>query len=154
MMSVKEDNFKATKTLIKLGANVNIKDNDGNNVLIYAAKNDNVDMIKLLIKLGIDVNIQNNFGETALMYAIKYCNFENIEYLVKKGANILIKNNENKTAINIALDEANIVIPSAYQKYKAIAGYLSYMLRKQYNKKRNDNKIIKNNILNSKKFFI
>ena len=59
------------ETLINLGANINIQDNDGNGILHYILSRDNIgteeyDIFEMLIKNGININLQNNDGDTAL----------------------------------------------------------------------------------------
>lgn len=78
------DFSKLTKLLIDYGADVNIRDNNGNTALMYAlcakdsiGKQNNAHInlvkeeysrqIKLLIQVGVDVNAQNYDGRTALM---------------------------------------------------------------------------------------
>ena len=87
--------------LIKKGANINQKDNDGNSALMLAVKDcsddyrfssgveDNFrDVAEVLLKKGIDVNMVNNNGETALDVARKeeVINKGVIELLLQYGA--------------------------------------------------------------------
>lgn len=53
------------------GANLNIQDNNGNTLLIYAAKDGKEDLIQPLLKFGADKNIKNKVGWTALAFAVK-----------------------------------------------------------------------------------
>ena len=58
------------KHLIKSGANLNAKDNDGKTALMYAVDGiESLDIVKLLINSGADVNIKDNDGENALDHA-------------------------------------------------------------------------------------
>jgi len=54
--------------LIKAGANVNIKDNNGNTPIYWAASGANK-TLEVLIKAGANVNVENNKGETPLANA-------------------------------------------------------------------------------------
>jgi ankyrin repeat protein len=51
--------------LIKAGANVNIKDDNGNTPIYWAAMG-NSKTLEVLIKAGANVNVKNNKGETPL----------------------------------------------------------------------------------------
>ena len=67
--------------LIVCGANVNIKDNNGETALMMGVKeNIKIKMIKILIDNGADVNLKNNNGKTALMMGV---NDEIKELLIK-----------------------------------------------------------------------
>lgn len=52
------------KLLIENGAEINIKDNDGNTPLHYAAKRGFMGIIRLLVENGADINAKNNDGQT------------------------------------------------------------------------------------------
>jgi len=66
---------KIVKMLIQNGANVNIKDNDGNTSLMLAAYRthfkDYLAIIKILIQSGANLLMTNNEGYTALAIAVK-----------------------------------------------------------------------------------
>lgn len=70
IIGVPDSKYKI-ETLINLGANINIQDNDGNGILHYILSRDNIgteeyDIFEMLIKNGININLQNNDGDTAL----------------------------------------------------------------------------------------
>jgi ankyrin repeat protein len=67
--------------LIKKGANVNIKNNEGETTLMLAAKFGNTFMVGKLISLGVDVNVLNNNNENALDYAKKEKNTATAELI-------------------------------------------------------------------------
>ena len=94
------------ETLINLGANINIQDNDGNGILHYILSRDNIgteeyDIFEMLIKNGININLQNNDGDTAL-HKISYKKdngYRNID-MEKKVISLLIENNADKNIKN------------------------------------------------------
>ena len=105
IIGVPDSKYKI-ETLINLGANINIQDNDGNGILHYILSRDNIgteeyDIIEMLIKNGININLQNNDGDTAL-HKITYK--KNNDYrdigMEKKVISLLIKNNADKNIKN------------------------------------------------------
>lgn len=102
--AVRAGNAKQVKKLIKSGADVNAKDDEGKTALMWASMYGHNDMIKFLIKNGADVNAKDNNGNTALMFASKYGHDDIVKLLTEAGADANIKNNEGKTAADIAAE--------------------------------------------------
>ena len=105
IIGVPDSKYKI-ETLINLGANINIQDNDGNGILHYILSRDNIgteeyDIFEMLIKNGININLQNNDGDTAL-HKISYK--KNNSYrdigMEKKVISLLIENNADKNIKN------------------------------------------------------
>ena len=67
--AVKKGEYKKVEELIKRGANVNEKDNDGWTALMHAASRGHKEIVELLIKNGANVNEKGYNGRTALDYA-------------------------------------------------------------------------------------
>ena len=80
--------------LEKLGANLNMKDEVGDTLLIAAIKLNLFDIFKILIEKRVDINAKNTSGETPLVYAIKYSSAEIISWLIENGAKINIDSTE------------------------------------------------------------
>ena len=105
------------ETLINLGANINIQDNDGNGILHYILSRDNIgteeyDIFEMLIKNGININLQNNDGDTAL-HKISYKKdngYRNID-MEKKVISLFIENNADK---NIKNNNGKKAYPGAF----------------------------------------
>lgn len=82
MKAAKTGNKWALESLIKSGANIELKDNDGWTALMYAVRYQNsVEIITLLIEHGANVKAKNNFGTSILQ--ITACYAENPEILKK-----------------------------------------------------------------------
>ena len=62
-----EDRYtKIVKLLLKMGANVNIKNHDGETPLHIAARHEMEYIVKLLLHYNADIHVKNNRDETAL----------------------------------------------------------------------------------------
>lgn len=72
----------AIEFLINLGADVNIRDNDGDTPLLVAEAPATFDM---LVKLGADPNAKNHAGESIIEKIVEDNNAELFEYLVQIG---------------------------------------------------------------------
>jgi ankyrin repeat protein len=69
--------------LIKRGADVNAKDDEGKTVLMHAVERFHVELVKTLIEKGADVNSRSNDGSTALNLAQKKSHNKVIVELLK-----------------------------------------------------------------------
>ncbi|MCL4360909.1 ankyrin repeat domain-containing protein [Candidatus Dependentiae bacterium] len=100
------------KKLLESGTNINIKDRDGNTLLLLVSQNpyNTPDIANLLIQHGIDINAKNNQGKTALDYANERGNKALANLLKSKGAieKIQIPNpQKDQYQKNISLIEAS-----------------------------------------------
>ena len=59
------------KMLLDAGANIEHKNDQGENALISAAQEGNINVVKILLDAGADVNQSNTDGETAVDLAIR-----------------------------------------------------------------------------------
>lgn len=82
--------------LLSAGADVNIRDENGDTPLFYALRTD----VEQLLVAGADPNVQNNEGNTPLHIATKY-NFRNsVKTLLDYGADPFIRNNSGELPID------------------------------------------------------
>ena len=92
-----------TQLLLDNGAQVDVRDEDGNTPLILAAKGaSRPETIQLLIEKGAKVNARNNDGWTPLMIAARGSGWQSIQLLIKKGAEVNVRNNDGWTPLMIA----------------------------------------------------
>lgn len=101
--------------LIKNGADINVVDKNGRNILMCAIEKDNKALIPLLLEHdSLKVHHQDKQGNTVLHYCIKalaylapmryYYISDIIDQLLKKGANSTTKNMQNKSALDLCLE--------------------------------------------------
>ena len=92
MLAVSNRHGDIVEYLHQAGADVNIKDSDGNTPLMVAARQGCGDEVKYLHEAGADINIRNIYGNTAVMYAAQYRHGDIVRYLHQAGADINIGN--------------------------------------------------------------
>ncbi len=85
-----EGNKEAIQLLIENNADIEIKNELGENALLYTKV---PEIIEYFLKNGANIDAQNNMGETALFKAVYYNKPDNIKLLIKYGANIEVENN-------------------------------------------------------------
>ena len=74
------------ETLEKLGADLNLANNEGTTPVFIAAQNGNIPMMEALVKLGADINIYNKCGATPLFIVSQNGCKKSVEFLISKGA--------------------------------------------------------------------
>jgi ankyrin repeat protein len=79
--------------LYQKGANLNLKDNEGNTPLILASLTRWSEGVQTLIRLKAQVNLQNRMGETALLKAVQARDYALTKALLDAGANPDIADN-------------------------------------------------------------
>ena len=123
--------FHLCKLLIEIyNFNIHMTDDNGKNVLLFAAGSGDLELCQYLIERGIDINsttidnmnclghfrfckallealnfdihMQNDEGFSALHYAAKDGNLEMFKYFLEKGSNIYDKTKDNRDCLHIA----------------------------------------------------
>jgi ankyrin repeat protein len=87
-------------TLLKHGAQINIKDDGGDTPLHKAVLHNHYDMAVLLCEKGADTNIRNNALRTPVQIAIQNDNASMLELLVRYGGKIYLHLPEDYTLPN------------------------------------------------------
>jgi ankyrin repeat protein len=96
--------FKTVKFLVKLGANIKIKNNFGLSPVYFSKNKKILDfMIKNKAKIeSTNVNKSDNYGNTPIFYAVKNNNINLVRMLINKGACINVVNKDGNTPVHIA----------------------------------------------------
>ena len=81
----------------------NLKNKNGDNLLILAVRTDAIDILKVLLRNKIfDINAKNNLGHTALMEASMMGKTDIVKLLILANADINKKDYSGKTALEYA----------------------------------------------------
>jgi len=89
--SIANDSKEYLSYLLKKGANINQKNNNGQSALIYATKKRCLEMVKILLEKGANINEKDNINCNSLIYACEYGCLEIVKLLIQYGANINVK---------------------------------------------------------------
>ena len=125
---------KCAEVLIQAGADVNIKDADGDTALMKAAICGNATCTKLLLTSGADVNISDDDGWTALESAGHFDHRECVLLLLKAGAyiNNSTDRDGNNQKLKVSSKETATLLYAAGQSLNLS---VSYQLAKMFKKK-------------------
>ena len=86
--ALKEKDLSLLRDLLNKNANLNSKNEDGDNMLIYMIKNGyDKQYIDLILSKGADIDAENVKMQTALDIAIQKDDEDMVKYLLEKGAN-------------------------------------------------------------------
>lgn len=112
MAVARRGDAKSASLLLKKGAGVNLRDNEGQTALMRATTlYFDIETVKLLLESGADVNARNLSGQTTLMLATKGLDgspFNTkqipsiIKMLLEKGADPNIQDNDKATSLMLA----------------------------------------------------
>lgn len=89
--------------LIKFGADVNQKDENGFTALFWAARLNNPNTAQALLKAGADINAQSPKGDTPLMAAIINNNPDLVRLFLAEDTDLSIQDVDGETALDKAV---------------------------------------------------
>lgn len=123
--------IKMISTLVKLGADVNVRRPDGGTALMDASINGHLDAVRLLIKQGADVNICGDNNRTAVLLAASGGHDDVVTALVEAGADLNLVLDNGLCCIGAALGfehfdlAGKILVLGANPNAKNNSGYSS-----------------------------
>ncbi len=94
--------------LLVSGAQIDARNNDGNQALWFACFSGSLEIMDLLIATGIDINNQNDNGATCLMYAASSGKDEIVAKLLQAGVDTGVKTLDDYTALDMAANLASL----------------------------------------------
>jgi ankyrin repeat protein len=100
--AIKNGHSGIVRLLIDKDADVTIRTNAANTLLMLAVLARNPDIVELLLTRASDVNAQDHIGDTALMLAAGSAQNEVVEMLIEAGADLQLRNKEDLNAFQIA----------------------------------------------------
>jgi len=103
-----KENLPLLKKMLDLGADINLTDMEGHNVLTYVDdyRDDTSDVIEFLVSQGANINHRDNLGRTPLMNIVKrhhHDNQKNIRKMVDLGADVTATDNNEITVLDLAI---------------------------------------------------
>ncbi|KAI9740166.1 MAG: Ankyrin-2 [Cirrosporium novae-zelandiae] len=104
------DREKVAEFLLKVGADVNYGDVDGNTPLQLAAFNSNTNIVRLLLLHRADMELRDSSDSSALSDAAYRNSIEALEMLLTAGANKDTTNNKGSTPIMRAVSKGHFEI--------------------------------------------
>lgn len=106
MKAAREGRSEIVAELIEAGADLEIKNVDGNTALWNACFGQNYQCVELLVKAGIQLDSANDNDVTALMYSASAGKEDMVRLLVEHGADKEIENLDGFKAIDLAVSPA------------------------------------------------
>ncbi|HVG72742.1 MAG TPA: ankyrin repeat domain-containing protein [Vicinamibacterales bacterium] len=106
--AVKSENLQSVRTLIKQGADVNVKAGDGSTPLLQAVDYGNLEIARALVGAKARVDIANDFGVTPLLHAARTGNAQMVDLLLRAGASPSLAHPEGETPLMAAAGSGSV----------------------------------------------
>jgi ankyrin repeat protein len=109
------ENLDIVEYLLTDGADINLKNKNGHNILryIFSLKNtpENMEIIKRIMSHDVSGIINEKIDDLPpFIYILKHKLFNKIPLLIKKGINIIVKDDGDKSSLMYAIESENIEI--------------------------------------------
>ena len=102
--AVKKKCTRAFTTLLKMGANTELRTHNGETPLHRAVRNNNYEAARLLLEHGAKVNARDRKRHTPLMYAARNANLKMVNLLLGHGADPTMHDKWHRTALQYAAE--------------------------------------------------
>lgn len=106
MRAALQGHGELVRELIALGADIHVRNHDGNTALWLACVARDPRTVQDLIDAGIDLDNRNDAGATALMYTASSDRPELLALLLQAGADPLLKNFDDMRAVELSASTA------------------------------------------------
>ena len=107
MSACRHGYHQVVELLLSKNSDINIRNNDGWTVLMFASHIGYHQVFELLLSKDPDIKIQDNDGWAVLMHACLYGHLQVVEVLLCKVPNFDIQNNDGVTALMFASANGN-----------------------------------------------
>lgn len=109
---VRHRRIAALEKIFEKGLDMNVKDDQGNSLLMVAVQNKNTTLVDLLLRRGSSINDVNKNGNSALHFALAYDTTGQLaQFLIEHGADDTIENNLGLTPYDGLGEEESRIIP-------------------------------------------
>lgn len=107
--------------LIRNGANIHHRSNDGRTALVLAASKGYLHVAKILLRNGANPNASDDLNCTPLMYAAHDDHYLVVQELLGYGANLGVTNIHGQTAYSIALTRRSKAAQAVMESHLVVA---------------------------------
>ena len=105
--------FRVADSLFRHGADVDVRDNRGDTLLIAVSWTVSVDTVRWLLDHGADANAHDTSHFTSLHFAAYYADLESVQALLEHGADINARNEYGEVPLHLAASP--FIDPHHYQ---------------------------------------
>lgn len=105
--AVKAGDYARAQGLIREGANINVRDEEGETMLLWTARRGQTGIALMLVARGAVLDAQDLNGDTALILATEKGNIDIARALIDAGADIMTENRQGRKAFDVALKRGN-----------------------------------------------
>lgn len=116
---ISDDDAQAVSVLVSAGMSPDMKSEDGEPALIFAARNAKPNSVDMLISLHAQVDAVDGSGQTALMRALATENNSMIFSLINAGAEINMRDQDGRSALVHAILNKRQAVVTALRKHGA-----------------------------------
>ena len=102
MEAVWNGHLNIADVLVRHGANLDMAEDDGDTVLIWAARQGREKVVNYLIGKGASLNLRNTAGDSAIICAMRSGYPATARLLLDAGADINLENTNSETALVVA----------------------------------------------------